>query len=195
MVYSCPYCDKTLKSERGVTQHINQTPVCLKLQQQQVSAQAAQLNRAAPVPPPLRRSQRRQSQAAEDADPRKFASPKIPPNPPDQDDDDIHYEPDDASTDASQVEPIPRRADVVGTSGIQNKDPLDTTSSEEEDSKPHAKVPPNEEILWKFRKYCDEHQDKFLHLSKEDKSSIKLMDVLRRKAPLYAFELVIWNGT
>ncbi len=192
-MYSCPYCKKTLKSARGVTQHINQTPKCLEQEQQQISAAASKPNPTARGPHSLRRSQRRQSQAQEVADPSEFASQKFPPKRPDQNDDDIYYAPDDASTDASQAERLPTRAQRSGTVAA-HEDPFNTSSSEEEDSKPHAKVPPNTEMLRKFREYCDEHQNEFLSLTKEDKSSIKLMNALRKKALLHAYELVLeWH--
>ncbi len=192
-MYSCPYCNKALKTERGITQHINQSPKCLKQEQQQVSTKATKPNPTAPGPPSLRRSQRRQSQAQEDADQREFASQKIPPKRPDQDDDDIYAAPEDASTDASEAEPRGKQAHTSGMAAT-HEDPFATSSSEEEDSKPHAKVPPNTEMLRKFREYCDEHQNEFLSLTKEDKSSIKLMNALRKKAPLHAYELVLeWH--
>ena len=35
--YQCPYCGRVCKTQRGVTQHINQSPTCLSKQELQVS--------------------------------------------------------------------------------------------------------------------------------------------------------------
>ena len=45
-----------------------------------------------------------------------------------------------------------------------------------------------------FRSYCEQHGDNFLSLTKEDATSIKLMHVLKRKAPLNAYASVMeWH--
>ncbi len=58
-----------------------------------------------------------------------------------------------------------------------------------------GKPEPNTQLLEEFRAFCDEHQDKFLDLTKEEECSIKLMDILmRKKAPLNAFaEVLEWH--
>lgn len=62
------------------------------------------------------------------------------------------------------------------------------------DAETLAGDPPNSEMLNQFRKYCAEHWDKYLPLTKEEATCIKLMDVLRRKAPLNAYGLVLeWH--
>ena len=43
--YKCPYCDKSCRSARGVTQHVNQTPACLADQKRQVSSITSQRDR------------------------------------------------------------------------------------------------------------------------------------------------------
>ena len=35
--YKCPYCGKQCKAQRGVTQHINQSPACLSIQELEIS--------------------------------------------------------------------------------------------------------------------------------------------------------------
>ena len=54
---------------------------------------------------------------------------------------------------------------------------------------------PSRRSVEQFREYCDTHADEFLDLTKEDKTSIRLMDVLKRKkAPLNAHaEVMEWH--
>ena len=55
-------------------------------------------------------------------------------------------------------------------------------------------MPPNTEMLAKLREYCSKHQTKYIGLSKEELTSIKLMNVLKRRAPLTAHEeLLEWH--
>ena len=58
-----------------------------------------------------------------------------------------------------------------------------------------GKPEPNTQFLEEFRAFCDEHQDKFLDLTKEEECCIKLMDILmRKKPPLNAYpELLEWH--
>ena len=53
---------------------------------------------------------------------------------------------------------------------------------------------PNTELLRKFRNYCDEHSNNFLRLRKEEATCVKLMNVLRKKAPLNVYsEVLEWH--
>ena len=44
-MFACPYCAKPCRTERGVTQHINQSPECLSEQQREISSARAVANR------------------------------------------------------------------------------------------------------------------------------------------------------
>ena len=188
----CPYCQKQLKSQRGVTQHINQSPSCLQEQQKQISLVTSLVNAQGEEPSQLRQSKRLQVDDTEVPGAVRFASRKAPPEVPDQDDANVDWAPDDASKEVDiQKERAPARKQYLSSDS-------DSTSSNQSSttdaSKSAATVPPNRELLKQFRQYCDEHHDNYLALSKEDKSSIRLMHVLRRKAPLHVYKHVLeWH--
>ena len=50
--YKCPYCGKQCKTQRGVTQHINQSPACLSIQELEISGRQ-QSNPSAEVLDPI----------------------------------------------------------------------------------------------------------------------------------------------
>lgn len=186
---TCPYCGKRLKSQRGVTQHIDQSPACQKRQQEAISVASKKTEQEGLEPSQLRRSTRLRLESQEVPVPSKFASRRIPPDLPDREDNTTDWAPDDPST-ASPPKKLPQKRNKPD----ENSSDEEESSSADEDTKPAAKVPPNREVLAKFRKYCEQHNHNFLHLSKATKASIRLMDVLKRKAPLNAFEGVLeWH--
>jgi hypothetical protein len=191
--FCCPYCQKRLKSQRGVTQHINQTPSCLKLQQDQVSAERRAAEAPAHEASQFRRSKRLDTGSNKLLVPPAFASRKFPPDLPDQEPHDNDFIADDDSG-ASLPKTLPKKRINPEASSTRRSDSSSSESTTNEDTKPAAREPPNQEILEQFRKYCSDHKDNFLKLSKEDITCIKLMDVLRRKAPLHAYESVLqWH--
>ena len=201
-MFSCPYCHKTCKTKRGVTQHINQSPPCLLEQEQEISSARTITNRlrkeANPEPvvaAGTRRSVRLQVNQEHEHDSQRQAPPleRLLDADPPADDGDFFPDGDDASQQDTNTQ-APIRHKKVG-------DEMDTASysstslagldQEAEDTK---KPPPNRQILEDFRAYCEQHHDNFLRLTKEEKTSIKLMDVLRRKAPLNAYATVLeWH--
>ena len=53
---------------------------------------------------------------------------------------------------------------------------------------------PDTSMIEEFKEYCEGFHDTFLPLTKEQKASIKLIDVIRKKAPLGAFQDVMeWH--
>lgn len=79
--------------------------------------------------------------------------------------------------------------------GLDIDDDEESTESSVEDANTNDGPPPNTEMLAKFREYCDTHPDKFLPLTKAQKTSIRLLATLKRKkAPLNAYpELLEWH--
>ena len=205
--YKCPYCDKSCRSARGVTQHVNQTPACLADQKRQVSSITSQRDRLE-----ARRldalqqsfaSQHRRSLRLEQASVvpvlgRPASGLKCPPEVADQDAaagfPDAESSESEGKGDANQA---PKR------SNLPRKRPAETSISDDEsgsnassneEEKASNQVPPNTEMLAKFRHYCETHKDRYMSLSKEDITCIKLMNTLKRRAPLTAYEEVLeWH--
>ena len=182
----CPYCKKRLKSPRGVTQHINQSPGCLKQQQQEISAAQRNATNEAPTAGPLRRSQRIQSTSELHTNPPSFASGNFPPDLPDQEGDDQGFPAADVNVDSDGDHALRANKRVVHAS--EESDSRQSGSSESTssgtESASNGMCFPNKSLLQHFRQYCREHHDHYLPLSKEDISSIKLLSVLKHKAPL-----------
>jgi hypothetical protein len=125
--------------------------------------------------------------------PPAFASRKVPPNRSDPEHNDNDYIADDDSG-GSLPKTLPKKRNNREARSTRRSDSSSSEATTDEDTKPAAREPPNQEILVQFRNYCRDHNHHFLNLSKEDITSIKLMDVLRRKAPLHAYELVLtWH--
>lgn len=192
--FQCPYCKKKLKSQRGVTQHINQTPVCLNRQQEEISARAENPEKVGIEPSQTRRSTRLQSQSEQTKVPPAFASRKSPPDLPDPDDNTSNWPHDDDSP-VEKPSDLPRKRYKHDANSTDEDASLSSNAfSVDSDTKPHAKVPPNEDILKQFQQYCNEHHNQFLRLTKETKTSIRLMNILKRKAPLHTYESVLeWH--
>ena len=83
-------------------------------------------------------------------------------------------EDDDASTDSS------------GTEEVSDEEAIAATAT---------KPPPaNTKLLHDFRNYCATHYDNFFQLTKEKKTCIHLMHVLKKRVPLSAYEDVLeWH--
>ena len=193
----CPHCNKRLKSERGVTQHIFQTSTCRLKQQEAITLASKHAKPQATVATGPRRSARVQQQPPSVPIQRRFASGKIPPDLPDQEALDIPHAGDDSDNDASNAKrPAKRpRLDVEAGNEADYSDLASDRDEEDHDSDAKVTNPGvNTSIRDDFRAYCEEHDHHFLSLTKKDETSIKLMHVLKRKAPLNAYESVLkWH--
>ena len=109
------------------------------------------------------------------------------------DDTDLPPDDDDRSHEDSERQAPVRSKKVVVEMDVDSDGSRSISGSDQEASDT-KKPPPNTKMLADFRSYCEEHHDNFLRLTKEEKTSIKLMDVLRRKAPLNAYAQVMeWH--
>ena len=83
------------------------------------------------------------------------------------------------------------------TTGEDDDDSTNTsgTKVEDEEAKPGPKPPPpNTKLLHDFRHFCDTHYDNFFQLTQEKKTSIQLMHVFMKRAPMSAYEAVLeWH--
>lgn len=187
----CPYCLKQLKSQRGVTQHINQSLSCSKKQQQEITLQKQAANRN-------RRSKRLQSVEEHLPVAPRFASRKIPPEVTNPEAHETEFPPDDDSEATPHVQPPHKqpnptqRGSTNSSSSSENSASSGDSGSSEDGSR--STVAPNTELLKRFKQYCTEHNHNHLPLRKQDVTCIKLMDVLRRKAPLHVYTSVLeWH--
>ncbi len=100
----------------------------------------------------------------------------------------------DASDDESTRKAPSRNYKTTGEDDDASTDTSGTSTSEEE-AKPGLKPPPpNTKLLHDFQTYCEDHYDNFFQLTKEQKTCIRLMHVLKKKAPLSAYEDVLeWH--
>ena len=197
--YQCPYCSKVLKSERGITQHIFQTPKCRDAQQASISSS----NRQQPDPncdgaqdpnqeaerDGLRRSRRNKRRKQDDPDTDPGPS-KTGTNL------DSNRKPNNADygvTDTGSGVDAQRSTSYAPEDDSSDEESVGTMDPVKEDDDYDLRGP-NAEILEQFVAYCQDHSDNFLGLTAGEESSIKLMDILRRKkAPLNAFpELLTW---
>ncbi len=198
--YQCPYCSKTLKSERGTTQHIFQTPKCREAQLNFVSATQSQQvdpncdgakdpNQEAEGDG-LRRSRRNKRRKQDDPDMESIPSrtdtnlhPDMEPN-----------EADSGAADTSSDVDANRSTSYLYEDSSDDEE-SDATMDPVEEDDDYDLGGPNKEILERFVAYCRDHSDNFLDLTVPEETSIKLMDILRRKkAPLNAFpELLTWH--
>ena len=116
--------------------------------------------------------------------------PEVPDPQPD-DTDTPQYEDDDPP----MPRKLPKKDTEQGLSDDEeaaNDSDSDYAAADADDEEKVAR--PNMEIRKKFKAYCDEHFDKFLQLTNEDKASIKLLNTIRRKAPLNAYqEILEWH--
>ena len=113
-------------------------------------------------------------------------------DPYDSDTDDDSYDPDQEASD-SDDDTTSYGAVVVEESFESDID--EGADAEEDVEEAPDKVPPNTEMLNGFHDYCSTNDYNFVQLSKEEITSIKLLDILKRKkAPLNAFEEVLeWH--
>jgi len=141
-----------------------------------------------------RRSARLHSRDKDVIDSPQFGTGKIPLEVPDQEPHDTYYPPDD-----DDDLPTSPNWPTKDSDHALLHDEEEANHSESEDSaadEDHVanNTGPNTQILKKFKAYCDEHFDNFLQLTTEEKTSIKLLDVIRRKAPLNAYQqLLEWH--
>ena len=202
---TCPYCGKVCKSSGGLRQHISKTKSCSYQQRLQVSvaasvplpsnpeAQQAQIHDQPSTT--TRRSLRLQIRDHDAAGSVRFATKSVadPPSDPEA----FVPDPSDDEIDPDGYDPDPdaNSEDDGSTSyGVEVDD--DSISEDEElDDNEKKKAPPNTEMLTKFRAFCDTHSFHFLPLSREDVTSIKLLNALKsQKAPLRAYPSMLeWH--
>ena len=195
--HQCIYCGKTCKTERGVTQHINWSQSCSEAQRLEVSNRKRQAEEPEPgagVGSGSRRSVR--IRIPKRTNPESEALSRETDSNDHTDQEAKNAIPEDEDHDSERRE----GNDDVGQWNNEEDDGED--EDEEDDAAINdataartGKPEPNTQLLEEFRAFCDEHQDKFLDLTKEEESSIKLMDILmRKKAPLNAFaEVLEWH--
>ena len=113
-------------------------------------------------------------------------------DPDDSDSDDDAYDPDQEASDSHD--------DTTSYGAVVEEESFESdidegADAEEDVEEAPDKVPPNTEMLNGFHDYCSTHDYNFVQLSKEEITSIKLLDILKRKkAPLNAFEEVLeWH--
>ena len=198
-MFACPYCAKPCRTERGVTQHINQSPECLSEQQHEISSARAVANRQQDptnqdnqTAEGIRRSGRLRSNEDDIIDlPRR--APRLNQNlVPEKDDGGDDFMPPDDDQSATALEPRApiRKQDAQDLSSESST----TTFDDNQDVIEPEKPPPNTQILAEFRSYCDQHHDNYLRLTREERCGIRLMDCLRRKAPLNAYtDVMEWH--
>lgn len=185
--YPCKYCGRVFLSARGCTQHINAIKECNDKQVKELLsvrttrassglAAAATRDRSLGTTPP-RRSKRtkRAPTVHQDLD----AIPAV-----------------------NETEGSGNESTSMGLNAAHDDENSSLAASgygsDDEDTDPDEdpeKLPPNKEMVMRFHGYTYSHEDIFLPLSVETKSSIKLMDTLRRKkAPLDAYQEVMeWH--
>ena len=105
-----------------------------------------------------------------------------------------HFLPDpqDAGIDGSGYDPDhDENANNDGSTnyGVEVDDDLiSEDEDEEEDDEDKQRAPPNTQMLTEFGAFCDTHSHNFIPLSRQDVTSIKLLNALKsQKAPLRAY--------
>lgn len=179
--HHCPHCFKRLKTARGVTQHIFQVPSCKIAHLRSISNSSVTEPTSAKDPvqeedtDDLRRSTRVRKATNEGTNPRRVA-------------------PRTETTSATDREPNDEEASNVQEGDLFDYDSVTTVESNpEEEASDSGTV--DGTVRERFVEYCEGHQRKFLKLTRADKSSIQMMDILKRKkAPLNAYpELMTWH--
>jgi hypothetical protein len=117
-----------------------------------------------------------------------FASGIDPAELPDQEHETIFPPPDD-----DEMTAMPSGVRKLATQSSNSSD-SETTNNSDQNATTTVQVEPDTEMRANFKQYCEEHCSLFLPLTKEQVSGIHLMDVLRRKAPLNAYQDVMeWH--
>ena len=196
-MFVCDYCGKGCKSQNGLSQHISRTENCKKAQLKSAGCKSRE-TRLPPANEP-RRLKRAKKTVEE-------LPPPEPPGSPIHDlsdnesgdaseDDGLVADPGDYDTDVGEEDKDSEEDEEVD----EQDEELDEQESEDGDgyesgSSTDSKPEPSREKLDQFRDYCNGLRG-IMGLSRQKKSSIRLMDVLKRKkAPLNAFpELLEWH--
>ena len=191
MPHQCPYCGKRVKTARGVKQHINQSPRCLKDQEAEItnktqainlhdnasdrsdSSSAASVgNKLTKCVPRTRRIRQKSNQVNADTS--------------------IDFG--NVNNDSPVKSPFRKKH---RTDDLETSDEEDFLIASDDDAMEEKKanaVEPNVQMLADFRDYCNNHANKHLGLRQADKTSIKLLHVLKQKAPLSAYQDVLeWH--
>lgn len=184
--FPCPYCGKILKTDRGRTQHINQSPKCSQKQQEEVLSKQPEEASDNSDPVPRRRSKRIRTTGK--LPPARDQAPPLEDvhNPDDEEEAPLPLpasDEDDEDEDKDDGIPVPEYTD------------LETEEEEEEDEDTADKLQINTEMRRKFFKYLLEHEEEHWPLTRTEETQIRLLDVLmRKKAPLNAYKEVLeWH--
>ena len=187
--FSCPYCGKTVKTECGLKQHINKSTTCNELQRREFTLarsiqgntdeEDANVTNKKESSQGRRRSGRLQNDDEEDADQVELGS-----------------ESDAAPTDGEHYKADSEGGDADGEDdSTEYGMECDNDSEVEMDADLGVKPAANTHSLDEFKEYCSSHSNRYLPLTKEEVTSIRLLDCLKRKkAPLNAYqELLEWH--
>ncbi len=187
-----------------MTQHINQSPRCLADQEAAVSNRLAASQRAqqdanteSAIQQGLQHSKQSISQATKHPDSDERASGRIPLDQPDPQAEESFPDANDNDSECDEAINPPlrkriKRPDRIRQS-IETAHDSDSTEGPELDANV-AHQQPNTTMIREFREYCSSFHTTFLSLTASEKAGIKLMDVLRRKAPLHAYKDVMeWH--
>ena len=218
----CPYCARQFKSEGGLKQHINKKKECQEAQRREVSStkstagltnpegdeaperyyrtrasalwknvkpQDQKVPERAEAPTaldPLRSDL--QDRATADQEPMDVADQE----PMDLDPD--HDVPDDTSDDTNHAPSDTDSDDETTSYGVIMEDESFGSESEGDDAESDD-VKPNSETLNQFKECCTSFNHDHLDLSGPEITSIKLLDIIKRKkAPLNSFEEILeWH--
>lgn len=191
MPHKCPYCSKGVKTARGVKQHINQSPQCLAKQEAEITNKTEALN--------LEDNASDQSvsnfSTSDDALHTNRVSRSLRTDATSRQ---IHqqqsFDPTGTGNDSPLKSPL-RKKKRVDTGDTSDEEGFVAMSSDDSlDTESGVNTNPNVQMLADFRAYCMEHSNKHLDLSRADKTCIKLMNVLKQKAPLNAYKDVLeWH--
>ena len=117
--------------------------------------------------------------------------PDPPPLPPDRE-----AEPPNALTELEEQDAAPNDSDGSGTDSGSEASTIDPMlpDDDEEDEEPGVRQPTTQ-MLDEFREYCDTYPRAYLHFSRAQRTSIRLLATLKKKkAPLNTFaDLLEWH--
>ena len=211
----CPHCGRQFKSEGGLKQHTNKKKECQDAQRREVTSS----KRIAPLtnpegdeaPKPHYRTRASslwknvKPQEAKVTDPGDAPAACDPPRsdfqdraPTDQEPMDVdqdHDVPDDTSHDPNHQASSDSDSDNATTSHGVIVEDESLQSESEGDDVASDDTEPNTEMLNQFTECCTNFNHNFLDLSGPDITSIKLLDIMKRKKlPLNSFEeLLEWH--
>ena len=213
--HQCPYCDRQFKTEGGLKQHINKKKECQDAQKRQVSLteRNAGLTNPEGDEVPERHYRTRASVLWNNLKPQDKKGPDRGELPTelgplrtdfhnrattDQEPMDVDPGPDvpdDASHDTNHTPSDGDSDDETTSYGVVMEDDESSGSESEGDDVESDDMEPNSETLNQFKEYCTNFSHHFRDLTGPEITSIKLLDILKRKkSPLNSFEDVLeWH--